>query len=405
MDSDHPQARHQKRHPEEKGSFGKSSLRKSSSRATRTQTPARRENPALDGFDAALKYDADKEPQRPILSTGATSSENVPSRRQAPSLIKEPREVILYGYPQDSAWAAISLYEKVSNGMICEDYEREPPMERKRFQGAPYIRARPLTKEEWALSSQYKGGQCWIKVTFDSIEAADRAVENSPHEILSHWVYAEHYRGQGPKKDQPIPVSDEDRQQGLLGPPKPMPRKTKTLGPSFTTSSFDRTRNVPRANATLPRSFPSNTGAENGLSEDHEDPSFSPSTASSGTATAVEYPNLHHRNVASTDGVPNSMRKGGEDASPISTTFKHFPNTPRTVLRPASEAFLPQVSWKDSMYRWLTMQGWIPGDLIGNTVPRLENGDFDSSTASFYWRFFYWIDSQFGTDWCGLKEN
>ena len=358
----------------------------------------------MDGFDAALKHDAHREPQPQLPTTTAISSENTSSRRQAPSLTKEPREVILYGYPPDSSWAAISHYETVSKGMICEDYEREPPSERKRFQGATYVHARALTKAEKIMANEYKGGQCWIKVTFDSIEAAERATYYSPHIILGHCVYAEQYRGQGPKVDEPIL---EDRQKGLLKPPKSMPRQTRTLGPSFTISSLDRANydsRAVRANATLPRSFQANSGAESGPPDNPEDPSFSPSTASSGTATAIEYPSLNQRGVTYADGAPSGLSKAAE-GSPTSTTFRHFPDTPRTILRPAAEAFLPQISWKESMYRWLTIQGLVPGDLIGNTVPRLENGDFDSSAASFYWKFFYWIDTYFGTDWCGLKEN
>ena len=46
----------------------------------------------------------------------------------------------------------------------------------------------------------------------------------------------------------------------------------------------------------------------------------------------------------------------------------------------------------------------FPKEIIGNTVPRLENGEFDSKTASYYWKFFYWLDRTLGSDWCGLRE-
>ena len=314
---------------------------------------------------------------------------------------------MLYGYSPDYQWAAIQHYETVSAGMICEDYDRDPPAERRRYQTSlgysGHIPPRQLTKAERAMAMQYKGGSCWIKVTFDSVEAAERAIFSSPHLIQGHWVYATPYRGQAHEPDEPILIRDEDRQQGLLGAPKPLPRP-QTLGASFSMSALQRTTSVNKANTTLPRSF----GLTGAISEEIQPPaeetSVSSSTASSATALEPTYPDLRRREPLQLNGDPRSP------TSPlvptvISPTFTHFPDTRRTILRPASEAFLPQPSWTEKLFRSLTQSGWIPGDVIGVAVPRLENGDFDWATASFYWKLCYWLDTHLGTDLCGMKET
>ncbi|MCJ1476060.1 hypothetical protein MMC13_004725 [Lambiella insularis] len=403
---DHPNARLQKRQPEEKGSFGKSTRRKGSSRATRTQTPAKKENPTLDGFEAALRFDAQKEPQiQQVVGQSSTDGTHL----AAPLIVKEPMQVMLYGYSPEIQWAALDFYESVSGGMICEDYEREPPAERRKYQSglgySGYIHPRALTKAERALAMQYRGGSCWIKVTFDSIEAGDRAVYNSPHLIHGYWVYAQPYRGEAYEPDEPILMEEQDRQQGLLSGPKPSRGQSQTLGASFATSMLQRNAAPPRSTATLPRSFTVQSAP--GASRQPEDNiSISSSTASSATALSPETPQTRQRNPSQTDGQLSAAgpRTPGGTVSRTPATFTHFPNTPRTVLRPATEAFLPQPSWTEKVFKQLTQSGWIPGDVIGVAVPRLESGEFDWSSASFYWKICYWLDTHFGMDLCGMKE-
>jgi hypothetical protein len=294
---------------------------------------------------------------------------------------------MLYGFTSDTQWAAINFFETVSGGMICEDYDREPPTERRRLhtgmEHSASVARRPLTTEERALAMRYFGGRCWIKVTFDSSEGAERALASSPHPIQGHWVYAEPFRGHGPETDEPIPVRDEDHEQGLLGAARPS-RKATTFGPAAGKAT---PTTAGRSNSTLPRSFASQQ------LEDADTQSVTSTTASSATATLGETNGLRHRET------------GGETkevASPAPS--QRFPDMPRTVLRPATEALLPQLSWSERIIRSLKRGGWIPGEVIGTVVPRLENGEFDWAAASFYWKVFYWIDSTFGTDLCGLKE-
>ena len=361
----------------------------------------------MDGFDAALKFDAQQEPEGQPLSLSKGPAESNTQHQSALSTAKEPSQVILYGFSPNTQWAAIGYYEKVSGGLICEDYEREPPAERRRYQNSfessRYVHARPLTKAEKALAYQYRGGKCWIKVTFDSIDAAERAIYYSPRPIQGHWVYAQAYRGQGPTVDEPILMREEDREQGVFGAPKHISKQSQTLGPSFSMPSMGRTDGPTRANATLPRSFTTGTNTDIDRREATEDASISSSTASSATATAPEYPILRQRSTQEARDIDTSGKESNNTGTPVrSGTFTHFPNTPRTVLRPISEAFLPQKSWTESIFKRFT---WISPDLIGNSVPRLENGDFDWPSASLYWKFFYWIDTLLGTDWCGMKES
>ena len=313
---------------------------------------------------------------------------------------------MLYGFSPSTQWAAIHHYEVVSGGIIYEEYEREAPAELRRFQDvlgqSAHCHHRPLTKTERALAMQYKGGRCWIKVTFDSIEAAERAIHSSPHLIQGHWVYAQPYRGQEREPDEPILIREEDRQQGLLGAPRPAVKPFQTLGPSSSASALQHKEHDPRLNATLPRGFTMTDSGLDKFGQADEPDALSSSTASSATALEPNYPDLRHR--LTSEPIANQMTTTGIRTVSRPSTFTHFPNTPRTVLRPAAEAFLPQPTWADKFFKQLTQHGLIPGDVIGVAVPRLENGEFDWASASFYWKVCRWLDINFGLDLCGMKE-
>jgi hypothetical protein len=397
--SDHPQARFQKRQMEEKGAFGKSNRQRfGSTRGTRTQTPAKKENPTIDGFAAALQWDQKQKQseEQAANNTAASATEN-PSQT-LPSLSKEPQQLILYGFAPEHQWAAISFYERVSGGIICEDYPRDPPAEKRKFhnglaQPGNGAARRRLTSAELALCSQYHGGASWIVVTFDSHEAADRAMAASPHLIQGYNVVAEPWRGIGPE-DRTLPAIEDSGRA-----------KSATLASGL----GGRRQSNTRQSVTLSKGFKS-YGEERQPTDAHNEVLAidDSATMTSATATAAEDPKqsgLRNRfalvPVDSDDGtltVPQPPQTQGRD-------FRHFPGTPRTMLKPASEALLPQPSWLESLFKSLTASGWIPGDFIGTTVPRNENGDFDWDSSSLWWRFCYWIDSVLGSDLCGLKEG
>lgn len=416
------ESRNPRRPPEEKGPFGRSIRRKGSTRS-RAATPAKKEDPNVEAFFAAQRYDeARKQADQQARGSASTGSQSGPlapiDGNVAPSnpnttIAKEPIEVLLFGYYPDHQWAAIAHYEKVSAGMICEDYERQPPQERMRYPSAlnksGFVHSRPLTRSERRKASDCHVGNCWIKVTFDSAEAADRACYYSPHLIHGAWVYAEPYRALAPERDAPILVRVEDRDQGLLGAPKPRERSFQTLGSFPSMQTLQNTNGAPRGAATLPRSFASDASLRvQGQAEDvGRSTSTSSSTASSATATGPEAPNIRHRDSSQviTKSSTTSTRRSSSPHRTGTRILTAIPSATPAYLRPASEAFLPQPSWSERLIVQLPFATWMQGDIIGSTVPRLENGEFDWARASFYWRFWYWLDTHLGTDFCGLQDD
>lgn len=373
--------------------------RRGSSRGT---TPAKKENPALDGFETALKYDL----QRAAAEAQEKSNISKPHNESVSAIsssLKVPTQVSLYGFAPGTHWDAIHFYENASLGKICEDYDRDPPIERRRipnaFAAAQMVRSRALTNQEAVLARQYRGGKSWIKVTFDSAEAADRAISCSPHQIQGHWIYAELYHGTEPNyPDEPIPLQKADLGRGPYGNAAPAPRTSRSLGPSFAQNNNSQTRFT----ATLPRSFTSTSQVQENSQEARDVTSQSSSTATSATATAPEYPDLRNRLPQH----PNTKQPGETVRPPQRDPrfFTHFPDVPRTVLRPAHEALLPQPTWLEAWFQRLAANGWLPGDMIGNGPPFLDNGEFDWASASLYWKVFYWFDSHTWTDFCGTKD-
>ena len=393
--SDHPQARYQKRQQEEKGAFGKSSRRLGSSRATRTQTPAKKENTTIDGFAAALKYDQQCREADGRNITSSSQSSTDATGQPLSSNAKEPQQILIYGFVSDFQWQAIAFYERVSGGMICEDYPRDPPAEKRKYSsgttrtGASSIR-RTLTQTEHILASQYHGGESWIVVTFDSREAADRAIAASPHVISGYWAFAERWQGLGPAKDKSIPGTEDAERS-----------RSATMGTGDVSKKQDRKRTP----ITFPRQHKASEWEEATGSLTADDATET-STVTSATATAVEESGSQLRSRSTYDIEPTRAEESSIITPRLSKThFTHFPNTPRTALKPVTEALLPQPSWWEGALKSLATSGWIPGDMIGSSVPRKEDGSFDLDAASIYWRFWYWIDGVMGTDLCGLKDE
>jgi len=411
-----------RRPPEEKGPFGRSIRRKGSTRS-RAATPAKKEDPNVEAFFAAQRYDeARKEAAQQAHGSTSTASQsgplapidgNVAPSNLSTSIAKEPTEVMLYGYHPGHQWAAIAHYEKVSFGMICEDYERQPPQERMRYpsnlSNSSFVHPRALTRAERKKASQCHVGNCWIKVTFDSAEAADRACYYSPHLIQGAWVYAEPYRAVAPERDAPILVRDEDRDQGLLGAPRPTERSLRTLSSPPSVPSLHDTNGAPSGAATLQRSFTSNTTSrvQPQAEEAVGPPSASSSTASSATATGVENPNVRQRSssLAITSSATASTQTNRSLHRSGNRVLTAIPSATPASIRPASEAFLPQPSWSERLIGQMPLAAWMQGDIIGNAVPRLDNGEFDWARASFYWKFWYWLDTYLGSDFCGLLDE
>lgn len=313
----------------------------------------------------------------------------------------------MFGFTPSTQWAAIDTYEKVSHGMICEDYARRPPAELRRYPNtlsSPSVHRRKLTDPEREMARHYAGGESWVRLTCDSAEAADRAVEMSPQQIYGHWVYAELYNGTRPENDEPIPVREEDQSRGSFGSSKPARRPSQTLGAAFSQHGINQQRTA----STLPRSFGMTTTAQANKQRPNDDASYSSSTASSATAIDPNNTDPRHHSPPKAEDKPSLAPQSLTKRPVVESNpamMRHFKDRQRTVLRPASEAFLPQPTWADRQVQWLRSWGVLPGDLIGNGFPLTENGDFDWSKASWYWCVWNWMDTYLNTNFCNLKDE
>lgn len=318
----------------------------------------------------------------------STSASNLEGSRKPRE--KVATECILYGYKsKDFEWKVIDKYERISQGLICEDYPRsDPSLANKQSQmlsgGDVVIRAN-LAPDANRKSKRYAGGFHWIKVTFDSTTAADRACFYSPQEIDGYIVFCELYHGQGPAEDIPIPKGS---------PAANLTRsKTHHTITASQSSSFLQQSDFDRAN-TMPRSLTMNDVAAAAEVEEG-DSQLSTGTASSATATGVEQQN----------GVTQRRPAPPPEKKPESDFMTHIPNVRRAVLRPVNEALPPQPTVNERILRSIPILSWFTGGIVGEGPEIREDGTFDYDKSNLYWRFWYMFDQIFGTDICGLKEE
>ena len=397
-----------RRIPEEKGPFGKARKRG----VSRSKTPnissahdiAKQENlkhiddifaqyKAEDRQKSVRKSSASQVPVS-VSATNLLDAGGIPASFQpvtSTSGVKIPKEVILYGFGKDQQWAAISKFEEISRGTIYEEYERQPSDPR---YGLSFSTSRPadfskLSSSQIAKINEYVGGDHWVKVTFDSAEAADRAIHwGSPHTIWGYEVYAEAYRGVGPTQgDKAIPAGS----LSLTASPNTI--SSATMPGSTSLSSMTASS----ATAPMPRPTPRRTSKPR-LGEWNE-------------AFDEEVPPQMPMSM----GEPVSVPQGQTLAQTTSTQLRQ---SGKSTLRLKSKAvkvgkfqdgkvFLPtRPKWQETLGQFPII-GWVVGSgngLIGDQVPRDASGQFDHATASLYWRTWYMVDACFGTDFCGVKE-
>ncbi|RDW80167.1 hypothetical protein BP6252_04805 [Coleophoma cylindrospora] len=373
----------------ETGSFGKSTRRSRS----RTGTPAavRREDPTLAAADAIFtSYLAERnsnQPESPQRKTSFSSSISQPNLSNAlastdgnattgPRYVhKEPTEVILRGFKSSQQYAAINHYEHLA-GRICEDYPRDPPLEQRRYKAdlrdPASLRRRAMTPEEKAKALRFAGGEHWIKVTFESAEAADAAVFSSPQAVLGYQVYAELYRGVGPAVDEALPIYVEET-----------PRAGKFSGGERTRKSQNSAR---RPSSSTPRSLATPAVSQIGRGEN----SLSPpdSNVSSQTFDTTTLSTVTASSATVTGAAPNQTSESQE----ASLYCRKIPTARRIQLKPADQALLPQQSRFQNWFSWMS----IFSDIIGKQLPKTDTGDFDWANASLYWKVIWWIDSWSG---------
>lgn len=334
----------------------------------------------------------------------STSSGNLDNPRKQTEKIAT--ECILYGYKaKESEWKVIDKFERISQGMICEDYPRSDPNSAAQYAqllsgGDVVIRAN-LSTDANRKSKRYDGGFHWIKVTFDSTSAADRACFYSPQEIDGHYVYCEVYRGHGPAEDVAIPADTSTAARLRNKAPRTL---TSTHSTAFLSSmpSKDQDRGL-----TLPRSFAMNNlsnVADVGEAEEEQSLLSSTTTATSGTATA---PPTATGAATGIDRSSSSLhqRNAPAEPKPESEFMTHIPSVRRAKLRPLTEALPPQPTVAERVLRSIPILSWFTGDIVGDGPQLREDGTFDYDKSNMYWRLWYMVDRILGTDICGLREE
>lgn len=413
----------QRRVPEEKGPFGKPRQRGTSRAKTPTARSAADEAQlgnlrAIDDIFGRYKVEEDKK-----RSTTTRPSTAVPPSSSAPNLVdasnglntsfaagastnaallREPKEVILYGYGTDAQWAALSHYEKVSNGLMYEEYDREPYNAKSGYSFASQRAShyRTLSKSALRKVNEFVGGDHWIKVTFDSAEAAERACHYSPKSIQGWLVYAEMYRGTGPVGgDRAIRAEVGGASQTA----SPNTVSSGTLGmrgasqSSVTASSATATATIPASHNTLPRSI--------------TEPAFLRPSGAFPTDDLVtpfdRAPVLTSQSQTQTLDRTSGSTTALNPRSSRATLRLKGANVKAAVFLPQEKAFLPAKPRWQQTFGSLPIIGWVIGSghgIIGDHVPRKEDGTFDLAGASLYWRLWYSVDSCFGSDFCGVRD-
>lgn len=298
----------------------------------------------------------------------------------------------------------IDKFERISQGMICEDYPRSDPNSATPYAqllsgGDVVIRAN-LSADANRKSKRYDGGFHWIKVTFDSTSAADRACFYSPQEIDGHYVYCELYHGHGPAEDVAIPADTSTAARLRNRAPRTL---TSTHSTAFLTSMPNKEQD---RGLTLPRSFAMNnlsSVADVGEAEE-ESLLSSTTTATSGTATA---PATATGAATGLDRSSSSLHQRNPPAEPKpeSEFMTHIPTVRRAKLRPLTEALPPQPTVAERILRSIPILSWFTGDIVGDGPQLREDGTFDYEKSNVYWRLWYMVDRILGTDICGLREE
>ncbi|KAK4177044.1 hypothetical protein QBC36DRAFT_327979 [Triangularia setosa] len=393
----------------ETGSFGKSTRRARS----KTATPARKEDPTIAAADKIFSnWIANQTPinqapapsqndraaqnqRRPSLHPSTSqqnlsqNDENISPPEAKFTKAKEPTEVILRGYrSSQQQYAAINHYEQLA-GRICEDYSRDPPIESRRYKSElrdpAFARRKALTTAERAKVNKADSGLHWVKVTFESAEAAEAAIYASPQTILGHLVYAEPYTGLPPPRDEAVPD----------------PSTTAGFGIQRTNSGRRQShqqQSQPRAGTAAASGF--NPAWLNPDSFDSTVSQTSSFTADTGTAASTD---LDTFPLSRTITPPNPFAFDNlvaEQTQQPNTNTDEFcqriPEVRKAKLLPMEQALLPAPSVAQRVANYIPIISWFNGAMIGTQVPRTELGEFDWAAASLYWKFLWWLDFLFG---------
>lgn len=393
----------------ETGAFGKTTRRSRS----KTATPARREDPTIQNahkvftayfdqqssqFEEAPDTLAQKQrrapAQQPLSTTPADDAQSPPdASATARNIPNVPTEVTLRGFKDvDQQYAAINRYEHIA-GRICEDYPRDPPYEIRRYKSdlrdPALVRRRLITPEERAKVNRADSGNHWVKVTFESQQAADAAIFSSPQAILGHLVYAELYRGTGPVRDEPVPDAT------TLAQGDEIPAGWRRSGFGGNRTAAELRQNF--ADGRLPEQVIA--GDEMDMSPPHSHASSrtvesgTVGTGSSSTSTVPAGASAPANALAVSPAAAAAAAAAANQADPA--YCRMIPTAKKAVLLPAEQALLPQPSFTSRVLSQIPFLKWFSGSMIGNQVPRTADGEFDWVSASLYWKLICWLDLWF----------
>lgn len=306
--------------------------------------------------------------------------------------------MILRGYRSVSQqWAAINHYEQLA-GRICEDYPRDPPAENRRYKSELrdplYARRRPLTADERALVNKADGGEHWVKVTFESAEAAEAAITASPQALLGHLVFAEPYDGIPPARDEAVPDNTAFINNGV----------TPATAPNNRRGSSGQQQPRSRVTMTNPYTSYLDNNAQNGQSPSSsrtadtgtisEDTSSATITSAAMGAVAGAFTHGMDSLAHSTAGGAHHLSAVVDAQDPDSEFCRAIPTVRKAKLLPVDQALLPAPSYTQRALNHVPLFKWFSGNMIGNEVPRTETGEFDWDRASLYWKLMWWLDAR-----------
>ncbi|KAH7037146.1 uncharacterized protein B0I36DRAFT_358890 [Microdochium trichocladiopsis] len=375
----------------ETGSFGKSTRR---SRSRTGSAAPKREDATMKHADelfsnyiASAEKSADAPSGRNLgyggLGQAQDDSSDPSTTKQAPRFIQVPTEVILRGYQSpEQQYASINHFEQLA-GRICEDYPREPPIESRRYKSElrdpAYTRRQPLTAAERARVSRVAGGEHWVKVTFESADAADAAIYASPQKILGHLIYAEPFHGMPPKEDAAVLEIVGD---GAMFDP------FATVSSSF--GGGDRRRPSQQTRWSTPALNRRQQLDQHTPESQSSTQTIDTATASTATVTGTDLTQQQHQQLHQLQGRDKTTDETN------GTYCRVIPTARRVTLKPAEEALAPQASALERLLAKIPLIGWFSGSIIGSQVPRNDNGDFDMAKASLYWVIMFYLDLWFG---------
>lgn len=226
-------------------------------------------------------------------------------------------------------------------------------------------------------------GEHWVKVTFESQQAADAAIYASPQAILGHLVYAEYYKNMPPTRDEAVPDATTTAQ----GDEIPAGWRRPGFGGNRTAAELRQAFGA----GGLPEQVVADDATEqspsHASSRTVESGTMGTGTSSNSTATVTGAQlNQNGGALAPAAAAPNAAQ---------SAYCRVIPTARKAVLLPAEQALLPQPSFSSRVLGQIPFLKWFSGSMIGNEVPRTPEGEFDWVNASLYWKLICWLDLWF----------